>query len=718
MVNTRNFFHEESPPSAPRSRPVFAWCSALVILIIFVIGVGAVGVRAYHIGTSIVIAKQKLEEGIAYARDRQFDESQKSLSVARTQFARAEHEMSGIFFREAERIPFLGVHLSALRETIQTAMPATDSLERLLEFGGDLKKTIDTFSEARSLVNPTTDTLASLTIEEKRKLLQSLVTLTPKLEEALVFADAAAAQSVIIPENDLLLPVSRAVRALQKEVMRLRDDLRSFVPLARVAPYFAGYPAPRQTLILFLNNAELRPGGGFLGVIGHVSVADATVNELTVKDVYAIDGPSELFMHVPPPVPLARYLGVHGLFMRDANWSPDFRVSAEAVADFYERETSAGKPTRVIDSVIGFTPTFASEILRITGPITVDGQTFTADNLYDLLEYQVEKGFDARGVPFHQRKEILVKLVDMTIAKLAILPFSSWEEVLGVTYRAFREKHLMMYDRTSVVEDHLHDYGMSGSVDTGDADFLMVVDANLASLKTDPSVKREIAYHIEPDHDTFKATVSITYRHEGHFDWKTTRYRTYTRLYVPEGSEFIEAHGALADDKLKNPRRDPGKVDVGEEFFSSSPSEGLEQRGNELLHSRHRESGFFDAEGWAKPEAGKPGEAPPSLREVEWRGEGATVFGAFTSTEPGEEHTLSFTYRLPSRIAQMIREQNRYTLKVQKQLGAFARDLTLDLDFGKRVMTATPAGESNVSGDIHYRAHTTLSEDRTCIVTF
>jgi len=39
------------------------------------------------------------------------------------------------------------------------------------------------------------------------------------------------------------------------------------------------------------------------------------------------------------------------------------------------------------------------------------------------------------------------------------------------------------------------------------------------------------------------AKLKINYVHRGSFDWKTTRYRSYTRIYVPKGSQLIKSWG-------------------------------------------------------------------------------------------------------------------------------------------------------------------------------
>ena len=47
------------------------------------------------------------------------------------------------------------------------------------------------------------------------------------------------------------------------------------------------------------------------------------------------------------------------------------------------------------------------ELLKLTGPITVDGLRFTGDNVQRTLEYEVEYGFVDRGRSREERKNIL-----------------------------------------------------------------------------------------------------------------------------------------------------------------------------------------------------------------------------------------------------------------------------------------------------------------------
>jgi hypothetical protein len=76
----------------------------------------------------------------------------------------------------------------------------------------------------------------------------------------------------------------------------------------------------------------------------------------------------------------------------------------------------------------------------------------------------------------------------------------------------------------------------------------MAVDANLAALKTDAVINRSLDYIVQETADGLVAKVKINYANQGGFTWKTTRYRTFTRIYVPKGSQLIKVAG-FSDDQ-------------------------------------------------------------------------------------------------------------------------------------------------------------------------
>jgi hypothetical protein len=81
--------------------------------------------------------------------------------------------------------------------------------------------------------------------------------------------------------------------------------------LAGNLPSILGKDGIKTYLILFQNNMELRPTGGFIGSYGLATFDSGRLTDLTINDVYSADG--QLNGHVEPPAPIKDYLG-------EANW--------------------------------------------------------------------------------------------------------------------------------------------------------------------------------------------------------------------------------------------------------------------------------------------------------------------------------------------------------------------------------------------------------------
>lgn len=455
----------------------------------------------------------------------------------------------------------------------------------------------------------------------------------------------------IVPACDLL-----ETYALPRE---LDAALRSVHAIAaatdRLAASFAS-DTPTDVLLLFLNNTELRPGGGFLGTYGLLTVAGGRVTAFTTDDVYALDVRAEGLPPIAPPAPF-RDLGiVRAWYLRDANWSPDFAVASETVLEFYEREGGPGNPT----IVVGFTPTFAAQLLALVGPVTVAGVTFDAANIADELEYQVEQAYAIRGIPQHQRKDIIAPLSRAVIEGFLALPFRTWLDGADRVRSAVAERQLMAYSSDRALEGLIERIGLAGRVRTRAAgeDALLVVDANLGALKTDAVMERAVTYAIAPDATGgYVGRVTLRYRNTGTFTWKTTRYQTYTRVYLPPGTTFLGVRGSRPLG-----RTPAGSVDAYDELDR-------------------------------------------------------TAFGFFWVTEPGREETLELTVRIAPDVAARIRSGS-YALTVQKQLGLpEPAALTVDHNFGTLVGAAEPPEIPAAAGDAQYVAETDLRVDRTFAVT-
>ena len=387
---------------------------------------------------------------------------------------------------------------------------------------------------------------------------------------------------------------------------------------------------PRTSLVLFLNNTEIRPGGGFIGSYAVLDTEGVNVVVHKLQGTESLDNYAPKNWRVEPPPMIGRYLGLDRWYFRDSNWSPDFQVSAKRSLDFYRGEK--GVLGDKITTVVGVTPKALEEVLRIVGPITVQGIEFEADTVVETLEYEVEYGYEERGISFANRKQIMKPFFDALQKKVKNNLFSNIIRYRDLVERLVREKHMLVFvegDEDDALRSFAKKIGAGGEVYRGAGDSVMWVDANLAALKTDHVMERSLSYVIRPDTSGLGLVAEVTmhYTHPGLVDWRTSRYKTYARVFVPEGAELIES-------------------------FVSYRGERLVVEDVEI--EEHQE-----------------------MNKV--------AFGSFIIVEPGSEKDLTFRYYLPPDVVERVRNDGVYSLVTQKQIGLDGVSINLDLDFGKPV---------------------------------
>lgn len=625
-----------------------------------------VGIGVARVVQGGLVAKSGLESAKEDITAVDFSAASTHLLTAQDGILFAKQGASMIGFLTA--VPWVGPRFDAGVAALDATKNTIDVLKNAVTIAQSIYSVV---ADARATLswqdpNGASVPLHDMPIEVKRALFTRLANALPDLRTMQVQLNLAMDDL----ERFEALPDVGGMHALLSPfvttVARLKAGIDFLVPFSGIAREFAGLNGDRQFLLLFLNDTELRPTGGFLGTYGLLVVRDGDMKSLTTDDAYAIDAavqgnPAYV---APSPAPIAQYLEQPVWFFRDSTWSPDFDAgSKDATALFRQEIAASGQPVPEIAGTVGITTTFLTNLLAFVGPITVEGQTFTATNASDLLEYQVEIAFEQKGIARTNRKDIVGLLTNALLDKLLEVPPSRFQDVFALMDGSFSRKELILSSVDASTEAVLHDAGWSGAVAQGSAsDALMVVDANMASLKSDPVVRRSIDYRIEPKNGGYQATVAITYNHEGSFDWKTSRYRTYTRVYAPAGSTLVSVDGSLLNDAIRNPQGLPGPVTTQSEL-------------------------------------------------------GLTSFGAFTSVEPGKTRVLTFVYQLPQSVNDAVRNGS-YTLKFLKQIGADARDVTLHLDFNKSVRSAVPAEPSMAWGDDTYSVSSILDTDKEFRVNF
>lgn len=425
-------------------------------------------------------------------------------------------------------------------------------------------------------------------------------------------------------------------------------------------PLLLGYSAPKTYLILFQNNTEMRPGGGFIGSYATVRLDKGKMEILAFEGTESIDARAPKNWKIEPPKEMSEQLKVDRWYFRDSNWDPDFGISAKRALAFYAAE--GGVAADDIDMVVAITPTVLESLMKRVGTVTVDGITFTPEDVTEKLEYEVEYGYEKRGISFAQRKQIMLPFFHTLMDKLTIDLFTHPDQYLALARMLIEEKHIVAYSTDPGVAPLIKQFSAEGIVAQTTGDYLLWVDANLAALKTDHAMDRHMSYTVQKNADgIWQGRVSMTYTHTGQFDWRTSRYRSFARVYVPQGSVLREV-------REKGPQ---GNRDV----------------------------------------------AIPLDQITQGQAYGKQWFGYFTVIEPGDTESVDVIYDLPETVVSLLNSTS-YQLLVQKQVGLPSTTLTLDLDFDKKVQSAQPAEKQQAWGDDRYQVTMEMTKDIPVVIGF
>ena len=514
-----------------------------------------------NIYSHTIIAKENLEavpellkfKDFATARTKagiaqdNFEESVLALENIQNNFLFSRIETSNNILRDVSFILSAGLNLSKASVRISDLALHLDEL-----LGSDINNSFE-----------------SLDRNKKRKLLQVAYESSPEFHGIKANIDLSIDSLSRINPNGIFFPVKDQLGLLKENIEEVSSLMNKILPISEMLPKLAGYPSPANYLIVLQNSDELRPTGGFIGTYGILQMDSGEIERLDTHDIYHLDMPVKDKVNVAPPEPIKKYL-VDKWYMRDSNWSPDWSESAQKINWFYDLENSKFPKPDINNfvGVIGITPEFVTDLLSFIGPLEVNGETYTKDNFVDLLQYKVEKGYVHLGVPSWHRKEEVGDILAKLKKELLGMPTDKLSEIVNLVDNNLARKNILFYFNDLAIQEVAKNSNFAGEIKQTDSDFVMVVDANMGAYKTDAVMGKSIEYSLDQGINGLFAKLKINYSHRGSFDWKTTRYRSYTRIYVPRGSQLIKSWGG---DKEQVDVYDEGDKTVFAGFISIEP---------------------------------------------------------------------------------------------------------------------------------------------------
>ncbi|HLD20457.1 MAG TPA: DUF4012 domain-containing protein [Patescibacteria group bacterium] len=541
------------PPSLQSKRTKFVWyiigaIGAFLILICVI-----AGIEVFSLMNAIkksAQAKQMIERSLEQASVFDFADAHLTLETGKGIMENAQKQVEGV--RVLRVIPWVGTQVRGADGLLTAGVYALDGIDRAFVWASDIP--FKTQGETVVSIDPEKSKKAFSRLLE----FPSLVIMVNNLfVQALDTLDA-------LPKTGVVSEISDSQKTLRSQITLVEKTLSQYVPLAQTLPHVSGVSDDKSYLWILMNNDELRPTGGYISAYAYTNFSDGALKEFFVDNSRNLDT-GITATSKKAPLPIQKYdtehgLGEHWLF-HDASWSPDYPTAVQDImALFTEQTKKQGKELKKIDGVVAITPSFVGKFLMLTGPVDVQGYRIDATNVSDVLEIDAHRGFRERGLSEEQRKQLIFDLGTTLLRTLGKRGVNEWSQIVSTFEQGMNEKHMMVFHADEAVQGKVREKGWDGSIAQQQNDYLMVADANLGSFKSDIGVDRTIEYSADLTGNQPSISVTINYQNKNTLMWKTRPvYRTYTRVYAPQGARLIGSIGI-----------DQHNVDVAQELQKTS----------------------------------------------------------------------------------------------------------------------------------------------------
>ncbi|MDP3964846.1 MAG: DUF4012 domain-containing protein [bacterium] len=599
----------------------------------------------------------------------QYDEAQQKFAEASDSFRLAQNDLDS-----------LGTSLLSLLKYVPFKGELISSGEHLLGAGQAVALAGQDITKVIELVNPE---VADAAPSEPKNIARLLDESREYLLPAYTHVTEAVNHFKKIDPAVLPTEYQSEVARIKESLPELQDNFERFLKFSDVFYKVLGGEGEKRYLMIFQNNREMRATGGFIGSLALIDVLEGKITNLEIPGGGPYDFQGQLTEQVIAPAPL--HLVNPHWYLQDANWFPDFPTSAEKIMWFYEK---SGGPT--VDGVISLTPDLVTSLLKITGSIDLEeeyGVTVTSENFIEKTLQEVEVEYDPET---NKPKQFIADLMPILLDRLLTGDNQEFFAVLGALSESLQEKHLLMYLRDGSLQSQIEDLGWDGGITKTAGDYLMLVNTNIAGGKTDAvidqSVKHSVALQANGE---ALASVEVTRLHNGFpgDPWTGVKNISFLRLYVPEGSELIEASGFVAPDPKLFQWPEPGYL----------PDADLRRiEGQVIVDERTgtRVNNEF----------------------------GKTVFGNWVQVEPGASVTVKYTYRLPFHVVidNLVNASAPYSLLIQKQPGSFDTLISSEISYPEEFSLAWrwPVDEIRQTDTYALQWSTILNQDAYFAVVF
>jgi predicted transcriptional regulator len=283
----------------------------------------------------------------------------------------------------------------------------------------------------------------------------------------------------------LIIFAALAFSRLPKYVNKVVDETTKISEYNLLAQNFLGLDKRNDILILFMNNAEQRYGGGFVGSLGYISMDKGKIKPDPVREVYYYD---YFFKEANYQEKSADPTEGEVLYsLRDSGQSLDWPANAKRADIIFERLSKKN-----VNTVLGVTPEVLKYLIQKTGPIELKDYklTVTDSNITETIQQQVEFGMDKKQGK--DPKTILTSIVTVLLERLQQKNITELKDLALGLEKLAESRQILVYSSDYEVSQLLKKYKLDGSLESTSADYFLTSEKNLSIDKSNAFIDRKI----------------------------------------------------------------------------------------------------------------------------------------------------------------------------------------------------------------------------------
>lgn len=548
----------------------------MAFILILIVAAGVPAFLTYQKGMALYKSVKNLQVAA-----KSQDLSQIKPQITATKKSLSEFKTSYIILSWTRIIPFVGSYVSDMGHVINAAQAGMDA-------GTIVLTTIEPYADLLGLKSATgqqavADLDGAKTAQDRIDfIVKSLPSLLPQIDNIaaktkIVEEEISQVNAERYPVEFKGMKVRNNIKSAQDLINQASNLLVNGKPVIENAPYLLGMDSPRTYFVLFQNDKELRPTGGFMTAYAIMSVDKAKFSPTLSDDIYNLD--ARYKPSIPAPEPIIKYIkGPYviskNLRLRDMNWSPDFVQSMQMVSGAF-----AEVGVKKVDGIIAVDTKVLENLLNVIGPIGVSGfgnfsteidpECNCSQVIHALEAYADVEGpiiwdpltgkIIQRPANSENRKKIIGPLMNSILANAMGQPKDKLAPLFSAAFDSVMEKDVLFYMNDPKVQKAVVDFGIGGAIKDYNGDYLHINDANLGGRKSNLYATEDVHQDVKIAGDgTVTKTVTITYKNPEKQDgWLNSVLPTWVRIYVPKGSTLVAADGL---ENKSDPYEDLGKT--------------------------------------------------------------------------------------------------------------------------------------------------------------